>query len=70
MLSRASLTSSPVGAPSNEGAPEGFLWVKAHRSEALESADAGILTIAPAFVLILGLILYPVAYSIWLSLLE
>lgn len=31
---------------------------------------AGILTIAPAFVLILGLILYPVAYSIWLSLLE
>ncbi len=31
---------------------------------------AGILTIAPAFVLILGLIIYPVAYSIWLSLLE
>jgi multiple sugar transport system permease protein len=31
---------------------------------------AGILTIAPAFVLILGLIVYPVAYSIWLSLLE
>lgn len=31
---------------------------------------AGILTIAPAFVLILGLILYPVGYSIWLSLLE
>ena len=31
---------------------------------------AGILTIAPAFVLILALILYPVAYSIWLSLLE
>jgi len=31
---------------------------------------AGLLTIAPAFVLILGLILYPVAYSIWLSLLE
>ena len=31
---------------------------------------AGILTIAPAFFLILALILYPVAYSIWLSLLE
>jgi multiple sugar transport system permease protein len=31
---------------------------------------AGYLTIAPAFVLILGLTLYPVAYSIWLSLLE
>jgi len=31
---------------------------------------AGALTIAPALVLILGLILYPVAYSIWLSLLE
>lgn len=31
---------------------------------------AGLLTIAPAFVLILGLILYPIAYSIWLSLLE
>jgi multiple sugar transport system permease protein len=30
----------------------------------------GLLTIAPALVLILGLILYPVAYSIWLSLLE
>ena len=31
---------------------------------------AGLLTIAPAFVLILALTLYPVAYSIWLSLLE
>jgi multiple sugar transport system permease protein len=31
---------------------------------------AGFLTIAPAVVLILGLTLYPVAYSIWLSLLE
>jgi multiple sugar transport system permease protein len=30
----------------------------------------GILTISPAFLLILGLILYPVGYSIWLSLLE
>jgi multiple sugar transport system permease protein len=30
----------------------------------------GYLTIAPAFILILGLTLYPVAYSIWLSLLE
>jgi len=31
---------------------------------------AGILTIAPALFLILALTLYPVAYSIWLSLLE
>jgi multiple sugar transport system permease protein len=31
---------------------------------------AGYLTIAPAFLLIIGLTLYPVAYSIWLSLLE
>jgi len=31
---------------------------------------AGYLTIAPAFILILALTLYPVAYSIWLSLLE
>jgi multiple sugar transport system permease protein len=31
---------------------------------------AGIVTISPAFLLILALILYPVAYSIWLSLLE
>ena len=31
---------------------------------------SGYLTIAPAFILILGLTLYPVAYSIWLSLLE
>jgi multiple sugar transport system permease protein len=30
----------------------------------------GLLTIAPALALILGLTLYPVAYSIWLSLLE
>jgi multiple sugar transport system permease protein len=30
----------------------------------------GFLTITPALVLILGLTLYPVAYSIWLSLLE
>jgi multiple sugar transport system permease protein len=30
----------------------------------------GYLTITPAFILILGLTLYPVAYSIWLSLLE
>ncbi len=30
----------------------------------------GLLTIAPALVLILALTLYPVAYSIWLSLLE
>ncbi len=30
----------------------------------------GLLTIAPAFLLILALTLYPVAYSIWLSLLE
>ncbi len=30
----------------------------------------GYITILPAFALILGLILYPVAYSIWLSLLE
>ncbi len=30
----------------------------------------GYLTIAPAFILIIGLTLYPVAYSIWLSLLE
>ncbi len=31
---------------------------------------AGILTISPALALILALIVYPVAYSIWLSLLE
>ena len=31
---------------------------------------AGILTISPALLLILGLIVYPVAYSVWLSLLE
>ncbi|HEX7549385.1 MAG TPA: sugar ABC transporter permease [Candidatus Methylomirabilis sp.] len=31
---------------------------------------AGILIISPALLLILGLIVYPVAYSVWLSLLE
>lgn len=30
----------------------------------------GLLTVAPALCLILGLIVYPVAYSIWLSLLD
>ena len=30
----------------------------------------GLLTIAPALFLILALTLYPVSYSIWLSLLE
>jgi multiple sugar transport system permease protein len=30
----------------------------------------GLLTIAPALALILGLVVYPVAYSVWLSLLE
>ncbi len=30
----------------------------------------GVLVVSPALVLILGLILYPVAYSLWLSLLE
>jgi ABC-type sugar transport system permease subunit len=44
-------------------------WIpstKAKRKEQLW----GWLTIAPALILILGLTLYPVAYSIWLSLLE
>jgi multiple sugar transport system permease protein len=44
----------------------GFTVIKPKRRVQL----AGYLTIAPAFLLIIGLTLYPVAYSIWLSLLE
>ena len=43
-----------------------FPTTKPKRREQL----AGVLTISPALILILGLTLYPVAYSIWLSLLE
>ena len=43
-----------------------FSVSKGERSEQV----AGYLTIAPALFLILGLALYPVGYSIWLSLLE
>ena len=43
-----------------------FSVSKGERSEQV----AGYLTIAPALFLILGLTLYPVGYSIWLSLLE
>jgi multiple sugar transport system permease protein len=44
-------------------------WMPVTRPKRREQL-VGYLTIAPAFVLILGLTLYPVAYSIWLSLLE
>jgi multiple sugar transport system permease protein len=44
-------------------------WVPVTRPKRREQL-AGLLTIAPALILILALTLYPVAYSIWLSLLE
>ena len=44
-------------------------WVPVTKPKRREQLT-GYLTIAPAFILILGLTLYPVAYSIWLSLLE
>jgi multiple sugar transport system permease protein len=44
-------------------------WLPVTKPKRLEQLT-GYLTIAPAFILILGLTLYPVAYSIWLSLLE
>ena len=44
-------------------------WIPVTRPKRREQL-AGLLTIAPAFLLILALTLYPVAYSIWLSLLE
>jgi multiple sugar transport system permease protein len=44
-------------------------WVPVTRPKRREQV-AGLLTIAPALSLILALTLYPVAYSIWLSLLE
>jgi len=44
-------------------------WIPVTRPKRREQL-AGLLTIAPALFLILALTLYPVAYSIWLSLLE
>ncbi len=44
-------------------------WIPTTRPKRREQL-AGLLTISPALILILGLTLYPVAYSIWLSLLE
>ncbi len=44
-------------------------WIPTTKPKRREQL-AGILTISPALILILGLTLYPVAYSIWLSLLE
>jgi len=44
-------------------------WIPVTKPKRREQL-AGYLTIIPAFALILGLTLYPVAYSIWLSLLE
>ncbi len=44
-------------------------WIPTTRPKRREQV-AGVLTISPALILILGLTLYPVAYSIWLSLLE
>jgi multiple sugar transport system permease protein len=44
-------------------------WIPVTRPERRQQL-AGLLTIAPALFLILALTLYPVAYSLWLSLLE
>jgi multiple sugar transport system permease protein len=44
-------------------------WIPTTKPKRREQL-AGVLTISPALILILGLTLYPVAYSIWLSLLE
>ncbi len=51
--------------------PFGSQWpVKNGRGPWLTERAIGLLTIAPGLALILALTLYPVAYSIWLSLLE
>ncbi len=44
-------------------------WVPVTKPKRQEQL-AGVMSIAPALILILGLTLYPVAYSVWLSLLE
>jgi multiple sugar transport system permease protein len=51
------------------GASRWARWIPTTKPKRREQL-AGILTISPALILILGLTLYPVAYSIWLSLLE
>ena len=55
--------------PGGPGAPRRAGWIAMARPKNREQL-AGLLTIAPALFLILALTLYPVAYSIWLSLLE
>jgi len=65
--SRVQLRSSVIAAEPIVARRAGLIPVtKPKRREQL----AGLLTITPALILILALTLYPVAYSIWLSLLE
>jgi multiple sugar transport system permease protein len=69
-----SVTSSEVGSGSGVITAEPDVarradWIPVTRPKRREQL-AGFLSITPALVLILALTLYPVAYSIWLSLLE
>jgi multiple sugar transport system permease protein len=57
------------GAPPGGTSGKGGGWIPATTSQRRQQLW-GILTIAPALFLILALTLYPVAYSLWLSLLE
>ena len=66
----------PAGAPTRKGGTlaGNRLSARAERGGGARPGrhqqSVGLLTIAPALLLILSLTLYPVAYSIWLSLLE
>ena len=66
-ISRASTQSSL--SPRKPGAPGQSGWSFLPGTKNREQL-AGLLTITPALFLILALTLYPVAYSLWLSLLE
>jgi len=66
-ISRASIQSSL--SPRRPGAPGRSGWSLLPGTKNREQL-AGLLTITPALFLILALTLYPVAYSLWLSLLE
>ncbi|MBM4276459.1 MAG: sugar ABC transporter permease [Deltaproteobacteria bacterium] len=66
----SSRTKTPSGNMAEESGA--YLWKSSIAKTGPKRRDqlAGYLTISPALLLILALTLYPVAYSIWLSLLE
>ncbi|MFB3816861.1 MAG: carbohydrate ABC transporter permease [Candidatus Methylomirabilales bacterium] len=74
MSSRPEPEAHPAGAAASKPSPAGHPLLMAVSAASprwwRREKVIGLLTIAPALVLILSLTLYPVAYSLWLSLLD